>query len=82
MQKTKDVISKRPAELNKIAKDILKKNEITRSEAAYLIKTYLKKSVKEFAAENNIQYHFLNESLIAIRPFILQFQKQIIVICK
>ena len=76
------VKKKKPTEINKIAKDILKKSEITRSEAAYLIKTYLKKTVKQFADENNIQYHFLNDSLIAIRPFSTELQTQILKICR
>jgi hypothetical protein len=76
------VRKKKPTEINKIAKDILKKTEITRSEASYLIKTYLKKSVLDFAKENNISFHYLNESLIAIRPFSAELQTKILKIIR
>ena len=72
---------KQKSERDKLIKALLKKTEITRSEAAYLIKTALLMSVVEFSQEAKIPYRYLNDCLIALRPFSVELQTKIISYC-
>jgi predicted transcriptional regulator len=72
---------KQKTEREKLIKSILKKTEITRSEANYLIKTALGLTVVEFSKLAGLPYRHLNDSLIALRPFSQELQSKIISYC-
>ena len=66
----------------KAIKAILKKDEITRDEAHFLIKTALNMSFKTFCEKFGIGFHFLNDSLMMRRPFSVDLQQQILKIAR
>lgn len=56
---------------------MLESDTLTREDAIYIIREYLAMSYKEFSELYNVQYHFLNDSLISKRPFSLELQSLI-----
>lgn len=65
----------------KLIKSILKKEEITRDEAAYLIKTGLNMTVKLFCEKSGMSFRYLNEALTFIRPFNKELQTHVLKVC-
>lgn len=58
-------------------KDILETIGLTRDDAKYIIKEYLGLTFIEFSEIYKIKYHYLNDSLMAKRPFTENLQDQI-----
>ena len=69
------------AQKNKLVKALLKKNEISRDEANYLIKTGLNMSVKFFCERFGISFRYLDDALLMRRPFNQELQAHVLKIC-
>lgn len=76
------VKEKSTKEKNKIAEKILLEHTVTRDQANYLIKTVLGMTISEFSKAANIQFRYLSDALLMLRPFNQDLQNQIIFYCR